>query len=479
MRASVVRSVLIAVVTTSLFGTVPAVAGDEIPSGSTGAALDTPGATLPGATLWAKRYARGGNDEATALGVSPDGSRVFVTGYSAGSATDFDYATIAYDASTGAKLWLRRYAGNLLDIATDLAVSPDGSRVFVTGYSDPSTTGYDYDYATVAYDASTGATLWSVRYNGPGNLGDHANALGVSPDGSTVFVTGYSNPSTSLYKYDFATVAYDASTGARLWAVRYAHSGNEIAYALGVSPDGSEVFVTGTGGGSTGSPEYATVAYEVSTGAQLWAKHYDAQGADYAFDLGVSPDGSAVFVTGSSDALTNGYDYTTVAYDAATGARLWLRRYNGPGNYTDFAEALGVSPDGSEVFVTGGSDGSTSGSDIATVAYDASSGAKLWARRYHTAGGSASAAALGMSADGSKVFVTGTGVGATSGSDYATVAYDASSGAKLWARSYRRPGEDYGGALAVSPDGSAVFVTGSSAGSTSGRDYATVAYRVA
>ena len=97
-------------------------------------------------------------------------------------------------------------------------MSPDGSKVFVTGESGGSN-GYD-DYATVAYDASTGAQLWAKRYNGPGNGDDSATALGVSPDGSKVFVTGLSTGSTSGY-YDYATVAYDASTGAKLWAKRY------------------------------------------------------------------------------------------------------------------------------------------------------------------------------------------------------------------------------------------------------------------
>jgi hypothetical protein len=51
----------------------------------------------------------------------------------------------------------------------------------------------------------------------------------------------------------------------------------------------------------------------------------------------------------------------TAGYDATTGAMEWVKRY-GPGD--GFATALGVSPDESAVFVTG-----TSLSDYGTVAY--------------------------------------------------------------------------------------------------------------
>src|SRR6266705_3402267 len=107
---------------------------------------------------------------------------------------------------------------------------------------------------------------------------------------------------------------------------------------------------------------------------------------------------------------------------AASGAELWVKRYNGPGNSDDKASAVAVSPSADTIFVTGYSTGTGSGLDYATIAYNAASGSWIWAKRYSGPDhGDSHAAAVTVSSSG--VFVTGYSQGATTGPDYATIAY--------------------------------------------------------
>src|SRR5262245_20818666 len=173
-------------------GLVAAVAGVAVSAAGAGGARASlsPG---PGSQLWVARFHGPSNTgDASSVAVSPGGRRVFVTGVSQGSSSGLDYATVAYNAATGARLWVTRYngPGNGYDTASSVAVGPGGGTVFVTGVSQGSSSGLDY--ATVAYNAATGARLWVTRYNGPGDGEDGAKSVAVSPGGGMVFVTGYS-----------------------------------------------------------------------------------------------------------------------------------------------------------------------------------------------------------------------------------------------------------------------------------------------
>ncbi len=129
---------------------------------------------------------------------------MIVAGPSFGNRTG--YATVAYNAATGAALWTRRVLGFPVAVplgTQTLAVSPDSSTVYVAG---PSPCGFcDYHYDTVAFAVATGTQEWMSTYNGPGKGDDNPIAVALSPDGRTLYVTG---STTGPATWGFTTIAY-------------------------------------------------------------------------------------------------------------------------------------------------------------------------------------------------------------------------------------------------------------------------------
>jgi len=432
------------------------------------------GATAAGGTeLWRARFGKPPNSLGYpgSAAVSPDGSRVYVAGTSA----------VAYDAATGAQRW---GASSGLTRGGYLAVSPDGSRVFVAGSS--ANGAGPLRYTTRAFNAATGAVLWTALDHGPGTGDDQARSAAVSPDGSRVFVTGSSaDPQGSLR---YTTIAYDAATGARRWVARYSlrHLRAEAA-SVAVSPDGTQVFVTGSSVGRFGNPQFATVSYDAATGATRWVARYSTLPGRIAAAtaVAVSPDGSTVYAGGTARTRrgqVSPQNIAVVAYHAATGATRWAALYPGsaspPPVFGSNAQAMALSPDGSGVFVAGQAMVQNT-AIYNTVAVDAATGALRWASQAPLNG---FGLPFGIAASNSGVFVTGrTSDGPPGGATaYATVAYDSATGAERWTRLYTGsvPGFTQATGVAVSPDGTRVFVTGGATGPNGQPqiNYTTLAY---
>ncbi|MEI6949683.1 SBBP repeat-containing protein [Paraflavisolibacter sp. H34] len=431
-----------------------------------------------GSQKWLARYSGPGNfpDEANAIAVDAAGN-VYVAGFSTAGATNKDYVAIKYNAA-GAQLWVKKYngPGNLADEVTALAVDASGN-VYVTGYSKGSAA-TDYDYATIKYTAA-GVQQWLARYNGPANKPDYANALRVDASGN-VYVTGYSAGSTS--GGDYATVKYTAA-GVQQWAARYNGPANISDEAIDLAADAAgNVYVTGYSKGANYTAEYATIKYNAA-GVQQWAAKYNSSSLGFSFNMpsALSMDASGnVYVTGLSavdDYLYSG-DFATVKYNNA-GVQQWVKRYNGPGNWYDAADALAVDGNGN-VYVAGDSWGTGTGNDYATLKYNAA-GTQLWAKRESgTGNGKENAAAIAGDASGN-VWVTGSGSLKNDkynepAADYLTIWYNAD-GSRKWEKRYNGPADDDDQATALAADASGnVYVTGLSYGSATGYDYATIKY---
>jgi Beta-propeller repeat len=275
--------------------------------------------------------------------------------------------------------WLKlaRYngPGNYTDDPVAIAVDGSGN-IYVTGES--SGQGGPMGYATIKYN-SVGEEQWVVRYNGPGNGNDRANAITVDAS-ENVYVTGKAlGQGTGI---DYATIKYN-SAGQQQWVARYNGPASSDDYATAIAIDGSgNVYATGTSSIDAGSNlDYLTIKYN-SAGQEQWVASYNRPGNALDFPYGIAVDSSGnVYVTGESDGLDSARDYATIKYNS-TGQEQWVARYNGPANYDDEARAI-VLDGSANVYVTGYSYGvGDVGIDYATIKYN-SAGQQQWVARYN------------------------------------------------------------------------------------------------
>lgn len=358
--------------------------------------------------------------------------------------------------------WVRRYNGAVNSGDAAYAIEVDNAGNVYV------TGGAFAGYATLKYD-SQGNEVWVKSYNGPGNGNDVAYAIALDNSGN-VYVTGYSDGNGT--GVDYATIKYD-SQGNQLWVERYNGPGNssDTAFALAVDNSGN-IYVTGTSYGSGTYQDYATIKYD-SLGNQLWVKRYNGPGNYNDEALAIATDKSGnVYICGWGWGGGTYYDYATVKYDSQ-GTELWIKRYTGPANSYDYAYDIAVD-DSENAYVTGQSYTNGQWEDYATIKYD-SQGNEVWVERYNGPSNDYDIAHALAVDDSGNIYVTGASYEIGSSADYTTIKYN-SQGTQLWVQRYDDSASaDFALALAIDNSGN-VYVTGESYLSGHWQDYATVKY---
>jgi uncharacterized delta-60 repeat protein len=424
---------------------------------------------------WTATYNGGGNNmDAITSMVTDNAGNVYVTGYSYGSASNYDLVTIKYNTN-GVRQWLAKYngPGSGADIANSVFVDGAGN-VYVTGYSDALTGNFiDNDATTIKYSPS-GAQLWVARYDGGIQRSDAGAMVKVDASGN-VYITGSTTVRNGAYsRNDYLTAKYN-SAGVQLWKATYNGPGNLDDAAIGIVVDAAgNVYVTGTsfaGKDPVGEEDYVTIKYNAA-GSQQWLARYNGPASEPDCATGIAIDNSAnVYITGYSQGID--LDYATIKYNT-DGMQQWVARYNGPANSADIAHAIKVD-DAGNVYVTGGDQKIIYNSDYLTVKYNPA-GIQQWTARFNgSANDNDEAYALTVDQAGN-VFVTGYINGVSPGWDIETIRYNAA-GVQQWAKKYNGPKDsaDIGNAIGLDANGN-VYVAGASTGLKSAWDYRVIKY---
>ena len=262
-------------------------------------------------------------DFAKAVAQGPNGN-IYVTGYTKGQTTDFDYMTVKYDAA-GNRQWVRHFDAGYFDEDRAEAIAVDGAgNVYVSGSTE--TNDNELDFLTVKYDPS-GNELWAETYDF--GIGDDDVATAIALDNAgNAYVTGYSQTSDS--DFDYVTVTYDPFGNANFFA-RYDGSGLEDK-AWGIIVDNSgNVYITGSSKDPDTDFDYLTVKYNDS-GIYQWDTRYDGAAMEDAAQA-ISLDNQGNFiVSGYSKGKYSGYDFASIMYEEP-GANIveikWIDRYDG------------------------------------------------------------------------------------------------------------------------------------------------------
>ena len=263
----------------------------------------------------------------TGLSFKEDGTKMYVLGFGSDAVNQFALST-AWDVSTAS--YEKNYSVlSQNSTATGLHFRPDGGAFYVTDNSADKVTQY-----------AVGEALISVSSQGTTRTGIHFKS-----DGTQMYISESSTK--RIYPYNLST-AWDITTATYTSASVLLDSGESGLSGLFFKPDGTAVYQIGT---STDAVKEWTLstAWDLSTSSAGDTLSVSSQ-ESIPQDLFFHPDGTKLYVIGSSGDDVNEYSLTT-AWDLTTAS--YYQNFSVSGQ-TSSPYALFFKSDGTKMYVGSG-----------------------------------------------------------------------------------------------------------------------------
>ena len=287
----------------------------------------------------------------TALYFKPDGTKLYVVG----TITDtiFQYSLVRPWDVTSASYDSKRFNVGMTDVTpTGLYFNNDGTKVYVVGSTSdrvwvyPLTTPWDISTAINPYNIKTFSV--SIQETTP-------QGVTIGAAGTAMYVVGTS--SAAIFQYTLST-AYDVSTASYSGISSSISARETTPVDLTFSDDGTKVYVVGNtaaGAGVTAGAEYVHqfnlgTAWNVGTAGYSTSFYVTNQTGLQPTGLYIRPNGTTMYVIGSTNDIIFQY---TLATPWEVNTASYVNKSFLVSGQESTPVALYFKPDGTKVYIMG------------------------------------------------------------------------------------------------------------------------------
>jgi sugar lactone lactonase YvrE len=268
----------------------------------------------------------------------PDGTKMYIIGSSGDDVNEYDLST-AWDVTSAS------YLQNFSVAAQETGPSgiffrSDGLKMYVIGFVGDDVNEYDL---STAWDITSASYLqnFSVfdQESGPQGIFFRSDGLKMYVIGSHDAVFSY----TLSTAWDLSSASFDFPTKGYFSVAAQ----ETVPQGIFFKPDGTKMYIIGSSGDDVNEYDLST-AWEVSTASYLYNFSVSAQETSPS-DIFFKPDGTKMYVIGRTGDDVNEYNLST-AWNVSTAS--YLQNFSVSAQETE-PRGLSFKPDGTKMYVTG------------------------------------------------------------------------------------------------------------------------------